>query len=424
MTPTPPRGGLLLLLALTGLNILNFADRYLLIAFSTSIVTELKLTNFEFGLLTGIVFIGIYAVMGLFAGSLADRVHRPRLIAMGLALWSGLTALTGFTRSFAGMAGARMFIGVGEACLTPASLSLLAERFAPARRAMASGFYYMGYPLGIGGSFVFAGIVGPHLGWRGGFMMLGILGVACSLLVLLIRDPHREARASAHAHGFADSFRGLGAELRGNPAFTLTLIACMLVTFTMGAGILELLWWVRERGYPNVEAQKTLGALFLVGGTLGAGFGGLGGDWAQRRWTGGRLKFLAAMYLVSTPLLVLYRVMPGHTPAFLALSLYGAMVTLLLFGPALSAVQEVVPAMHRGVAISTFTLCTSLVGGGFGNAAAGWLADELGRIGVAEPYTWTLLLMGIPGAIAIPVFWAAARCDARRNEGSALAQAA
>ena len=74
-----------LLALLTLLNVLNFADRYLLVSFSPSIIAELRLTNFEFTLLTGFVFTLFYAVFGLFAGSAADRWHRPRLIALGLA---------------------------------------------------------------------------------------------------------------------------------------------------------------------------------------------------------------------------------------------------------------------------------------------------------------------------------------------------
>ena len=82
------RSGYALLAALTLLNVLNFADRYLMAAFAPSIMADLGLNNFEFTLLTGLVFSVFYVFFGLFAGSLADRHHRPRLIAGGLALWS------------------------------------------------------------------------------------------------------------------------------------------------------------------------------------------------------------------------------------------------------------------------------------------------------------------------------------------------
>jgi len=405
-----------LLLALTLLNLLNFADRYLLIAFSTSIIPELGLSNLQFGLLTGVVFTGLYTVLGLFAGSLADRVHRPRLIAVGLALWSGLTAATGLAKNFAQMAAARMLIGVGEACLTPASMSLLADRFPPARRAFASGVYYMGYPIGIGGSFIFAGIVGPSLGWRGGFIMLGAIGVIAALLVLwLMRDPQRSVTQSSSAGSFAGSFRAMAQELRGNRAFSLTLTACTILVFALGGGILDLLWWVKERGYAPAEAQKILGLVFLVGGALGAVLGGIGGDWAQKRSPGGRLKFLGWLFLLAAPLVTLYRFAPGHSALFYTLALVGSMVTLMLFGPALSAVQEQVPPQHRASAVALFLLCSALIGAGGGNALAGWLADFFTTGGYAEPLTLALLVMQGIAVLSIPVFFLAARAQSARG---------
>jgi MFS transporter, Spinster family, sphingosine-1-phosphate transporter len=418
-----------LLLALTLLNLLNFADRYLLIAFSTAIIPELGLSNLQFGLLTGVVFTGVYTVFGLFAGSLADRMHRPRLIAAGLALWSALTAATGLTRNFAQMAAARMLIGVGEACLTPAALSLLADRFAPARRAFASGVYYMGYPIGIGGSFIFAGMIGPTLGWRGGFIILGVIGIVAALLVFLFMRETRQRPAQAAAQGtFAGSFRALGAELRGNSGFRLTLIASTILVIALGGGILDLLWWVRERGFAATDAQKILGLVFLVGGALGALLGGVGADWAHKRGVGGRLRFLAWVFLVATPLVTLYRLVPGGSALFYGLALIGSMVTLMLFGPALTAVQEQVPAQHRASAVALFLLCSALIGAGGGNALAGWLADFYTASGYAEPLTLALLTMQAIALPSIPLFFLAARHQARRaalvGDGAAVAPAA
>ncbi|MEK6806681.1 MAG: MFS transporter [Pseudomonadota bacterium] len=409
---TRSAGGLLL--ALTLLNLLNFADRYLLIAFSTSIVPELGLSNLQFGLLTGVVFTGVYTVLGLFAGSLADRMNRAHLIGYGLMLWSALTAATGLARNFLQMAAARMLIGVGEACLTPAALSLLADRYPPARRALASGIYYMGYPLGIGGSFIFAGVVGPAIGWRGGFLLLGALGVVAALLVLwLMRDPRAATPGARNAGSFSDSFRAMARELRHNRGFALTLAACTVLVFALGGGILDLLWWVKERGYAAVEAQKISGLIFLIGGSLGALLGGVGADWMERRGVGGRLRFLGWLFLLGAPLLTLYRLIPGHSAAFYSLALFASMTALMLFGPALSAVQEQVPSQHRASAVALFLLCGALIGAGGGNATAGALVDHFIAAGEAEPYTLALLWMQGIGALAIPLFFLAARAQAR-----------
>src|SRR5262245_9096288 len=96
---TAQRSGYALLAALTLLNVLNFADRLLVMAFGPSIIKDLQLSYQQFGWLTGVVFSLAYVLFGLFAGSLADRHHRPRLIAGGLALWRALTAATGLANS-------------------------------------------------------------------------------------------------------------------------------------------------------------------------------------------------------------------------------------------------------------------------------------------------------------------------------------
>ena len=165
------------LLFLTFLNVINYIDRQLLAGFANWIVPELELSNTQFGLLTGLIFIFFYAIMGLFMGALADRVNRTRLIAFGLGLWSILTAVSGAARGFVSLAVPRMFIGVGESILTPASISLIGDRFPARWRGLAVGVFGTGVPIGIAGSMFVVAYLEPYLGWRGCFYALGGLGV-------------------------------------------------------------------------------------------------------------------------------------------------------------------------------------------------------------------------------------------------------
>ena len=130
-------GTYVFLLFLTLINIMNFVDRQLLASFANWIVPELGLTDTEFGLLTGLVFLFFYSVAGVFMGMLADRYNRIRLISIGLALWSALTAASGAAKGFVSLAIPRLFIGVGESMLTPNATSLLADKFPPSRRGFA-----------------------------------------------------------------------------------------------------------------------------------------------------------------------------------------------------------------------------------------------------------------------------------------------
>ena len=181
--------GLLLFLLL--LNILNMVDRTLITSFGTAIINDLNLSDSQFGLLTGPIFVFFYSIMGLFMGALADRVHRPRLIAAGLMLWSLLTAVSGVAKNFAQIGIARLFIGIGESAMAPSAISMIADLFPKARRGTATGIYYLGVPLGAGGAFIVAGVLGPMIGWRNCFIVLGIFGIALALLLLLIKDPQR-----------------------------------------------------------------------------------------------------------------------------------------------------------------------------------------------------------------------------------------
>ncbi|MCB1633562.1 MAG: MFS transporter [Xanthomonadales bacterium] len=403
------RWGLLLLL--TGLNILNFADRYLIIAFSTQIVPELGMSNLQFGLLTGIVFTLVYTLFGLYLGSLADRVHRPRLIAAGLALWSALTALTGLTRSFLQMASARLFVGVGEAALSPAALSMLADGFAPARRALANGIYYLGIPVGIGGSFILASWLGPWLGWRGSFIALGALGIVAALLVgWLLRDPDRVSGHPQRPTGStAESLRALAGQVRHNRPMQWILLGCIAATCVQGAAVLDLLWWVRERGFAERTAQQLNGSMFLAGGVFGSIVGGWLADRMHARMVGGRLWFLAIAFAIGIPLMLLFRQIPADSPLFLPLAFTGNAIFMLVFGPALASLHEIVPASQRAATAALFILVTSLIGSAGGSALAGALADHFANSGEAEPLTWAIVCTQALGLLTVPAFFLAAR---------------
>ena len=164
-----PSASYALLGFLTMVNILNMIDRGLLTSFSNFIVPDLGLTNTEFGLLTGFAFLIFYSLMGLIMGAIADRVHRPRFIALGIVLWSITTAVSGMAKSFWMLFIPRIFIGIGESVLTPTALSLLSDRFPKINMGLVSGVYYLAVPLGIAASLFIAAYLGPVLGWRNCF---------------------------------------------------------------------------------------------------------------------------------------------------------------------------------------------------------------------------------------------------------------
>ena len=402
------------LVFVTLLNVMNFVDRQLLASFANFIVPDLGLSNTEFGWLTGFAFILFYSGMGLLAGSLADLVHRPRLVAAGLALWSALTAASGAARGFLSLAAPRALIGVGESVLTPASLSMLADRFPVSRLGFAAGFYYMGVPLGVGTSLLVAGYLGPALGWRNCFYLLGALGVALSAAMLFVRETRpvrglREATGGGDARSVASNLRALRAALARSPALSLTICGGVATHFVLGAAAFDQLWLVEERGFERAEIARLSGWVAMAGGVLGNLAGGLGADWWQRRTRSGRPLFLFWTLLALAPLGFVYRLAPPDSFWFW-LGLFSGFVQLgLLYGPTFATVQELAPAEIRATVVAFYILVLNFVGLGVGITGGGYLVDALIARGVAEPYTWTLLLFGGLSMFSIPFFYAAGR---------------
>src|SRR5271167_4546160 len=128
----------------------NFIDRNILSILAQDIKADLGLSDVQLGFLYGTAFAILYSLLGIPLGRLADSWYRGRLIAAGLALWSGLTVLSGLASSFAQLAFARVGVGIGEASASPAAYSLLGDYFPPRRRALALAIYSSGLFVGAG----------------------------------------------------------------------------------------------------------------------------------------------------------------------------------------------------------------------------------------------------------------------------------
>ena len=418
------------LVFLTLLNVMNFVDRQLLGSFANFIVPDLGLTNTQFGLLTGLFFIVFYSAMGLFMGALADMVNRTRLIAAGLALWSALTAISGAARGFWTLAAPRMLIGVGESIMTPTSMSLLSDRFPASKLGFASGFYYMGVPIGVGASLLIAGYLGPAIGWRNCFYLLGGIGLALAGAMLFIKEtPRRHMAAASRTDAeerptFGAILKTLGFALRNCPALTLTIAGGITTHFILGAATFDQLWYVQERGFERAQIAQWTGWVGLVGGVLGNLFGGLGSDRFLARTGVGRPMFLFWITVVFAPFGIAYRLVDGDSIWFWIGVFVGFFQLGCFYGPTFSTVQELVPPNIRATVVAFYILVLNFIGLGVGITAGGIVIDVLIARGVAAPYTWTLLAFTILSLGSAPLFyWAGRRyqSDRRRLLDKALA---
>ena len=400
------------------LNVMNFVDRQLLASFANFIIPDLSLSNTQFGILTGFGFLFFYSIMGLFMGILADKVHRPRLIAIGVALWSFLTALSGAAKGFTGLLLPRMFIGVGESILTPTSISILGDRFPQSKMGFVTGAYYMGIPIGAGLSLIIAGSLGPIIGWRMCFYILGGLGVILSLIMFFIKETPRSIKINNSEKKKIDLRlikNDLIKALKDSKPLTLCIYGGVIYHFVLGAAVYDQVWYVKERGFDKAEIAQYTGYIVVVFGILGNLFGGLGSDWFSKKFNLGRPMFLFWVMLLLLPLNILGRIVSPDTYIFWIAMMAGSFQLGAVYGPIFATVQELAPSHMKATVIAFFILNLNMIGMFIGTTGTGIILDTLiiynenALVPISEPYTKTLLFFTLISSLSIPMFWFAGK---------------
>jgi MFS family permease len=313
-----------------------------------------------------------------------------------------------------------MLIGVGESIMTPTSMSLLADRFPSSKMGFASGCYYMGVPIGVGVSLLIVGYLGPAIGWRNCFYLLGAFGVTLAALMLFLREtPRRHELAQseeADKPTFKQILKTLGMALRSCPALGYTIAGGVALHFILGAAVYDQLWYVQERGFERAEIARMTGWIAMIAGMLGNLFGGVGGDAFLRRTGMGRPMFLFWILLVLAPVNVAYRIVDADSIWFWV-GIFVAFFQLgCFYGPTFSTVQELVPPQIRATVVAFYILLLNFVGVGIGITAGGICIDWLISLNVEEPYTWTLIAFTVISLLAIPLFYIAGRRFSRDRE--------
>ena len=397
-----------LLFFLTLLNLLNFVDRQLIASFANFIVPDLGLTDWQYGILTGLAFVFFYSIMGLFMGTLADKYNRPRLIGFGVLLWSVFTALTGAAKGFISMAIPRAFIGVGESILTPTSMSMLSDSFPANRMGFAAGVYYMGVPIGVGISLLIVGFLGEPLGWRNCFYILGGIGAVLGIIAFYFKDRPRKHLIDNPDEvnlSYSEIVSTLRQALTSSNALILTIAGGVLYHVALGAAVFEQLWYAQERGFERSEIAQLTGIIGVVAGLAGNLFGGLMSDWWLRTFNQGRPMFLFWLTLLLLPLGIIYRFVEPNTFIFWLGVVIGYFQLGCFYGPTFSTVQELVPPKIRATVVAFYILCLNLIGLTFGSLGGGIFTDLLRSFDVTEPYTIMLVTFSLIAGLAIPCYY-------------------
>ena len=354
--------------------VLNFLDRTIIYILFTPIKAEFNFSDMQLALLGTTSFVIFYTLLGIPFGRMADRGSRVKLIAFGLAVWSLFSGLTGFAWDFWSIFFCRVMVGVGEATLGPAAISLLADYFPPARRATVTSIYSMGIAIGAGLAAIFGGYL-SQIGWREAFYVVGFPGVALAVLVYFLREPARStAPAAAEGNYSSAAWR----KLLSNRTFLLVCVGYALYGLaTNSLSIWGATYLNRIYRLEIPVIGYWLGVLTLLAGIPATLFGGVIADWFRRKTPGGRMVFGALLALASVALWLVILFSDNFSliiPAGVVL-LFAALAWV---GAAAADAVELAGANLRGLAVAILFFAINFMAYLVGSNLIGKLNDLAG----------------------------------------------
>jgi MFS transporter, Spinster family, sphingosine-1-phosphate transporter len=394
--------------------VFNFIDRQIVNILAEPIARDLGLNDTQIGLMTGLAFALFYTVLGIPIARLADRptTSRPRLIAVALAVWSGMTALCGLAQNFWQLLLARIGVGVGEAGCTPPAHSLISDMVPPEKRASALAFYSLGIPVGSLLGMVIGGLLADYLGWREAFVVVGLPGVILALVVWsVLKDPRRyDAASILQAKSAAPTLplKQALAAVMGSRAYLLLVCAASGAAFlSYGKNTWTTIFFQRTHELTAGQTGLWFGIIGGVGGIIGTW---LGGYLADRFGARNRRHVLTAP-AVGMALAVPFAIAAYHAPSWplaLVLIFLPQVFNSLYYGPCYSAAQGLVPIRARAIAAAALLFFQNLIGLGLGPLFFGMLSDVLEpRVG-AESVRYVLYGAAVLGLVPAFFFW---RCS-------------
>jgi predicted MFS family arabinose efflux permease len=394
-------------------NTINFVDRMAISVLGPAIQEEFKISNTLLGLVMGIAFTAFYATLGFPIARLLDRKRRTGLLALVLAIWSGMTALCGAATNFATLFLCRVGVGIGEAGAGPASHSLIGDYFRKLHRPTAIGIFSLGVPLGNFLGLFLGGMLLAAFGWRQTFVFLGLPGILLALVVwLTVREPARggmddpedlAALRVSEDMPLLESVKALWA----SPTFRIMSFSAApsaLCGYGMNMWMPQFLLRIHE--IAPAQSSLPLGFALGLGGGLGAILGGAITAKAAARDPRAFLTLPAATMVLFAAALLLgvwtKSLVVVYSAVFVA-----AFAQFYLMGPFFAVVQRLAPLRGRAVATAFFFFILATVGIGIGPFYVG-VMNDLFRSAYGDAEGLRLALMTLPvislGAAAVAYF--------------------
>ena len=368
------------LVLLTGLNLLNYIDRYIFSALLPAIKNDLHFSDTELGLL-GSGFIIAYIFISPLFGWLGDRFDRTRIMSLGVIVWSVATSFSGMTRSFFGQLSTRFVVGLGESSYTVVSPGFLADLFPKSKRGRVFAVYSGAISVGSAMGYLVGGVLEPRFGWQKSFFVVGIPGIILAALILFLKNPER---GSLEEEGLAQ-FQNLdqkkyfiesSKELLKNGGYMSTVLGYAAYTFVVGG----MAFWmpsyiVRYFNISLAQANLTFGGLTVAGGFCGTLVGGFLSDWWEKKRGNAYLKISATSLLISMPLFW-WCLRIHNFEKFCVVLFFLEFVLFVCLSPLDTAVISFVRPEIRSMAMAWDLFLIHLLGDGISRTLIGSVSDS------------------------------------------------
>lgn len=421
-----PRYAWYVVVVLTIAYLLSFLDRQILALMVEPIRRDLGISDTQVSLLGNLAFGIFYTVLGLPIGRAADRFSRRRIITAGIALWCLMTAACGLARNFLQLFLARVGVGVGEAALNPAALSMISDYFPREKRGRALTFYNMGVSLGVGIALIFGGqiiawvaaappVQLPGIGllhaWQTVFLLVGVPGLFVVLLMSTVREPRRRDRLQATASTDTGSQAANLLSIGETVAFMRQRWRTYATHF-IGMSIVTILgynffFWVpsmflRTWGWTIPEISLGYGLVTITGGPLGILLGGWIAEQLARRGHDDAMMrtSLGAVMLVLAPTAILVPLMPNGALALallFPLSVGGALAT----AAGSAALQLITPNQMRAQVTAMYYFVINILGL-LGPTVVGMVTDY--GFGNDHALRWSMAIVSVGASVLGVVF--------------------
>ena len=393
--------------------VFSFVDRQILNLMVGPIRNDLGISDTEMSLLMGFSFAIFYTIMGIPLGRMADSKSRRGLVTVGIIVWSVMTALCGLAKHYWQLFIFRIGVGVGEAALSPAAYSMIADYFPPSKRATAISVYSMVIYIGSGIAFLLGGLIVefvtaqgavtlPVLGetrpWQVVFYVLGASGLLFSFAFLLIKEPKRSGAGTAAVVPIKEVVAYL--KLNRRTVLSHNIGFAMIAFCSYGTAAWIPTYFVRVHGWSIGQVGLVFGLIVMIFGSLGIVTGGRLSD----RWTAqGRSDAPMRVGLVAAICVIPFGAGYMLSPSSLVAGLFLVPATFFIsmpFGVAPTAIQDIMPNRLRGQASALYLFIVNMIGLGIGPTAVAVVTDFVfhddNMVG------WSMFLVsGVAGVVAI-----------------------